>query len=254
VIVIATLGAPRRDHRGRRARSRAREVAPEPAPAAVTTGRATVISVADRLGDAIAARAWLARAGEPELDDGLRALDRLLYAHRLVSADPTATAVAREHLIAARIGWGAGEEVAEGQWSQARELAAPDRPADRPARRRVPAPEARLAAVLAGREHALVCEELVLRARSDLDAGRAREAALGVVVALDAAIAELSAEPSAAALVQHLDELRDRREPTAAAAQAALAESPSPAQRDAVAATVVMIEAALRARATGRAR
>ena len=59
-------------------------------------------------------------------------------------------------------------------------------------------PQARLAAVLNGRERPLACEELTLRARLDLDHGREREAALQVLVALDAALAELAADPQAA--------------------------------------------------------
>jgi hypothetical protein len=40
------------------------------------------------------------------------------------------------------------------------------------------APDERFAAILGGRERTLACEELVLRVRADLDAGRPREAAL----------------------------------------------------------------------------
>ncbi len=53
------------------------------------------------------------------------------------------------------------------------------------------APEERFAALLGAREQALVGEELVLRARADLDAGRPREAALQARVALEALLAEL---------------------------------------------------------------
>ena len=48
------------------------------------------------------------------------------------------------------------------------------------------APEERFAALLGAREPQLVAEELVLRARADLDAGRPREAALQARVALEA--------------------------------------------------------------------
>jgi len=109
------------------------------------------------------------------------------------------------------------------------------------------APQARLAAVLNGRDRALACEELTLRARLDLDHGRDREAALQVLVALDAALAELSGE--SLEVQGRLAELRGQREPVAVAAQAALAGSLSPEQREAVDFTVNRIEAALRARA-----
>ena len=58
-------------------------------------------------------------------------------------------------------------------------------------------PQARLAAVLGARERPLACEELALRARLDLDHGREREAALQLLVALDAALAELARGPAA---------------------------------------------------------
>ena len=110
-------------------------------------------------------------------------------------------------------------------------------------------PQARLAAVLGGRERALVCEELVLRARLDLDSGRDREAALQVLVGLDAALAELQGDPAAAPLGERLDELRAHREAIAHAAQEALAGPLSASQRQAVERTLQRIEAALRARA-----
>ena len=58
------------------------------------------------------------------------------------------------------------------------------------------APEERFAALLGGRESPLAAEELVLRARADLDAGRPREAALQARVALEALLAELGRPPS----------------------------------------------------------
>ena len=114
-------------------------------------------------------------------------------------------------------------------------------------------PQARLAAVLSGRERALVCEELALRARLDLDQGRDREAALQVLVALDAALAELSADPSAAHSAERLAELRGQREPVAAAAQAALAGPLGRPPSSRVEFALRRIEAALRARAVGNA-
>jgi hypothetical protein len=110
-------------------------------------------------------------------------------------------------------------------------------------------PQARLAAVLGAREEPLACEELALRARQDLDHGRDREAALQVLVALDAALAELTRDPAAVALADRLSELRGQREDVAAAAQSALTGPLSAAQREAVAFTVQRVESALRARA-----
>ena len=53
------------------------------------------------------------------------------------------------------------------------------------------APEERFAALVGGHGSPLAAEELVLRARADLDAGRTREAALQARVALEALLAEL---------------------------------------------------------------
>jgi hypothetical protein len=110
-----------------------------------------------------------------------------------------------------------------------------------------------LAAVLGGRERALACQELTLRGRLDLDHGRDREAALQVLVALDAALAELPSDPAAAALADRLAELRGQRDAMAQAAQAALAGPLDESSREVIAFTLGRIEAALRARAVALA-
>ena len=120
-------------------------------------------------------------------------------------------------------------------------------------RARALAPQARLAAVLGARQPPLACEELTLRARLDIDHGREREAALQLLVALDATIAELSADPQAPLLVDRLTELRGRREPVAAAAQAALSGPLGEADAATVTSTLARVEAALKARAAAGA-
>jgi hypothetical protein len=247
VLVIATLGAPER----RRMLSRSkRNAQPEPDPVPVATGRATVIDVGEPIEAERDAREWLRKAGEADLEAGIVVLNRALHAFRLVTADPYLHPVGRQHALVARLGFGAGEQVADGLWADARELL--------PARHRQPRatvlqPQARLAAVLGGRERALACEELALRTRMDLDQGRDREAALQVLVALDAAVAELATDPTAAALSERLDELRAQRETIAAAAQTALGGPLSSSQLEAVAFTLSRIEAAFRARAVANA-
>jgi hypothetical protein len=247
VLVIATLGAP---ERRRMLAKRKRNAQPEPEPAAVATGRATVIDVGEPFEAEEDARGWLRRAGEADLQAGIVVLNRALHAFRLVTADPYLHPVGRQHALVARVGFGAGEQVADGLWTDARELL--------PARRRQPRatvlhPQARLAAVLGGRERALACEELALRARLELDHGRDREAALQVLVALDAAVAELSVDPTAATLGDRVDELRAQREKIAAAAQTALGAPLTPPEREAVEFTLSRIEAAFRARAVANA-
>jgi hypothetical protein len=247
--VLATLGAPER-RRLLAARRKQREAPPEPEPAAVSTGRATIIDVGDPLADAQAARSWLRQAGQDDLEAGIEVLNRAVHAFRLVTADPYVNGVSAGSALVARVGYGAGEQVADGLWTDAREVMAG---APRQRRLKVLQPQARLAAVLTGRERPLACEELVLRARLDLDSGRERETALQLLVALDAALAELPGDPTADVLAERLEELRGQREPVGQAAQAALSGSLSVDQRAAVEFTLGRIEAALRARAVANA-
>jgi len=242
VLVFSTLGAPERRHlAGRRRR---RDAEPEPEPTAVATGRATVIDAGTPL-DEPRARQWLAAAGEAELEAGLAVLNRALHAFRIITADPYLHPVGRAQALVARVGFGAGEDVAEGRWAAAKELSVPE---GRRRRSRILAPQARLAALLGAREAALASEELALRARLDIDQARPREAALQLLVALDAALAELAADPHAGELAGRLQDLRAQREPVAAAAQAALSGPLSEAQAAAVGLALARVEAALRAR------
>jgi hypothetical protein len=213
---------------------------------AVTTGRATVIDVGQPLAGEEQAAAWLAGAGEPDLEAGLAVLNRALHAFRLAASDPYQYPVGRQQALVARIGYGRGEEVADGLWTEARELLPSER---RQRRSRVLAPQARLARLLAGREPTLAGEELALRARLDLDHGRSREAALQVMVALDATLAELAADPAAPTLETRLEELEELRDPVDLAAKAALGGPLGADDLETVEFALGRIEAALRARA-----
>jgi hypothetical protein len=248
-MVIETLGAPER-RRLLGSRRRQAHAQPEPEPTPVATTRATIIEVGEPLPGPEAAAAWLGGAGEDHLAGGIEVLNRALHVFRLVTADPHLNAVGRGQLLVARIGFGAGEQVADGLWTAALELIDA-----KPRRRRttVLQPQARLAAVLNGREQALACEELTLRARLDLDQDRPREAALQLLIALDAALAELATDSTAGALAGRLSELRGQRDQVGAAAQSALSGPLSPEQLEAVTFTLGRIEAALRARAVENA-
>ena len=238
VLLFATLGAPTRHRLARRRRSAPAE--PDPTP--VTIGRATVIAAAEPFADATAAARWLAAAGEEALAEQLAVLERALHAFRVVTADPYAEPLARERLLVARLGFGEGEEVAHGRWSQARELLPP--PASRK-RSKVLEPQARLAGVLGGRVPLLVCEELALRARRDLDAGRDRAAALQLRIAYEAALNELAGDERLAARV---GELRQRLPDVVATAQV-LRRELTEEEHETVSGGLARLEAALRARA-----
>jgi hypothetical protein len=176
-------------------------------------------------------------------------LARALHAYRLASADPYLRPAGRGDALVARIGFGAGEEVADGRWTEAYELRLG---ATRRRRAERLEPQVRFAAILSGRDHTLACEELVLRARLDVDEGRPREAALQALLALDAALAELEVDDLGPALRERIAELREQRGQAERAARAALSGPLGAGDQEAVAFTLARIEAALRARAVAR--
>jgi hypothetical protein len=239
VLVVATLGAPeRRWLRGRRPKPAS------PTPAPVTTSRVTLVT-AEPLDDAQAAERWMREAGAAEADAAVAILNRVLHLHRAATADPHVREVHREQAVVVRVGFGEGEQVAEGRWHQALELPAARRSVRRTAALR---PQERLAALLGGRDAALACEELVLRARQDVDAGRRREAALQLDAALTAALAELEPWAPRADLGERLAELRELQGGVQAAAQGALEGGIDDATDAALRHALERLEAALRAR------
>lgn len=243
VVVLTTLGAERR--RGRRSRKPAAVEGARSAEA-VPTVRATLVR-AEPFGSAGEAERWLEglrrdeEARDAERDSAARELNAVLRAHRAAAADPYARDVAARSATVTRVGYGAGERVAEGRFDAAYEL-----PEASPRSRSAEslAPQQRLAAILAGDDELLACEELVLRARADLDADRPREAALQCRIALEALLAELGGDSEAAAA----------RSRVAEAANAALAGEPDAELTGAVAAAIASMERALRRRRLERVR
>ena len=252
VLVVDVLGAPQRRLLARRGR-RATAAAPDPPPEAVLTSRATLVDTA-ALDGYDAASAWLADADLDALAGAaLVRLNRVLHAHRIAAADPYAREVARAQALVVRVGFGSGERVAEGRWDRARELrATAGSRRGRAGRVSALRPQERLAALLAARDVALACEELALRTRADADAERWREAALGLRVAFEAALAEL--EPwrdQVSGLAERLAQLREHRAAVGAAANAALQGGLQDEQIALVRDVLARVEAALRARTAG---
>lgn len=248
VLVLRTLGAPeRRLLPRRRARGRALEAPPEPPPAPVLTARATLVDTVALAGYE-AASSWLAAADLDALANAAVArLNRVLHAHRAAAADPHAREVSLAQALVVRVGFGDGERVSEGRWDRARELPRAGGAALRP-RTAALRPQERLAALLAGRDAVLACEELTLRVRLDADADRWREAALGLRIASEAALAELEPWRDPARLAGRLDELRGEHENVAAVAGEALLGGLDDEQIALVQAALGRLEAALRAR------
>jgi len=259
VVVLGTLGASRRaPTRAQRLSeatraSRKRSVDPEPEPEPVATTRATLVDPVSLAAER-QAKAWLAELdGEQEIRATLGVLNRVLHFHRIAAADPHVHEVAAEQALVIRAGWGEGEQVADGVWTYAQELrwhgpsgVRKKRIGDRAAALR---PQERLAVLLAARGVALLCEDLVLRARVDLDHGRTAHAAIELRGAYAAALAELPGEQREDLTIR-LAELEKLRDGVEAQARAALARGEL--DDDVVRHALARLEATLRARtATG---
>jgi hypothetical protein len=195
VLVLQTLGAPPPPLRRRRRPSRA-ESGAEPLPLPLT--RVTAIRAFAPFESEQAAVRWLDEAVEAEetidvlLLDGVAILNRALYAQAAANVDPYVAELQPEAAAAARIGYGSGDELAAGHFTDARNVDARASGLSRRRRRDEELrPQERIAAVLGGRARIDACEGMLLRARGDLDAGREREAALQLRVGLEALLVEL---------------------------------------------------------------
>jgi hypothetical protein len=245
VIALKTLGAPERRLLGRRRPRKVGAAEPEPVP----TTRVTMIA-AEPFASELEAEAWLAalkRDRDALLEEarlGAAELNRMLRAHRAAATDPWASAeVSPAHALVARVGYGVGDLVAEGRFDDALELPRTEVGGLSRARRGdTIGPGERLAAILSGRDQLLASEELVLRARADVEAHRPREAALQARIALEALLAELPADADPEG------DLAAARGEIGAAANAALHGDPPEHLQAAVRDAVTRMERALRRR------
>jgi hypothetical protein len=191
VVAIRALHAPRRRRiRGRRP---ARAEPGSDAPDAVPITRATVIA-AKGFADEKEAAAWLRgcsrrEAATAEVDRALALVNRVLAAHRVAAQDPYVRDLVVADVQRVRLGYGTGDEVVEGAWRDC--YVVPTERARRRPRRRMLSPQEEMAGMLTGRRpDARPSEELLLRARLDLDHGRVTEAALVTRAATEALAAE----------------------------------------------------------------
>ena len=261
VLVVGGVEGLAATRRGRRRRGRARD-ADDSTPAVPLT-RVTVIRPRG-YASADEAKGWMDEltGSQEEMDalvaEGLRVVNRALHTHHVAAQDPFGGGASETAALATRVGFGTGDELADGRWTEA--ALVPPQPGPR---RRAEAlrPQERLAAELGRREATAACETLLLRARADLDGERAREAALQLRVGLEALLAEVTADAPApagagAALASDqltrqaadLEALATRRAITGEAANEALGGELSTARAAEVEETLAICERVLRRR------
>lgn len=245
VVVIETTERPRRRFLRRRSEG-------EDGGGTVPTTQVTVVD-ADPL-EARDPQRWLARAdGDAVVAEALQILRRLLHLSAIAAADPEARTVRLRDLSSATVAFGTGPEGAYGRFTSSRRVAVPsEEPLKVRRSGRTGGSEERLAELLSGRDAVLAAEVLTLRARQDLTDGRVREAALGLRMALEAAIAELEPWRDAPQLAEAISALRATRPQVADAAAAAVRGGLDDEQDAAVRAVLRSVSIALAKRAGGR--
>jgi hypothetical protein len=252
VLVIETLGAPPPTGRRRR---KPREAQADDTPAELPLARVTIVRAFEPLADEAAAESWLEAVGEDEetvdrlLKEGIDDLNRALHAQAIAGADSHPQAVTPARAVAVRIGFGSGEQLADGLFTEARRVDPGLRPGSRRRQRdEEMRPQQRVAAVLGGRERLDVCETLLLRARADLDADRNREAALQLRVGLEALLVELRGALSDPEHAEDMATIDGRRQEVGELANAALQGDLDPTQLQALQDIQALCERILRRR------
>jgi hypothetical protein len=252
VLVVETLAAPAPPRRRRR---RPRDAPAEEHPTELPLTRVTVVRAFEAFEDDDAARAWLEAASGVEqtvdrlVEEGIDDLNAALHAHAVASADPHPQAVAPGGAVTVRIGYGKGEELADGIFTAAHRVDLGQGPASRRRQRDEELqPQQRLAAVLGGRERFDACEALLLRARADLDAARNREAALQLRVGLEALLVELHGALTDPGHDEDMATLKDRRHEAGELANTALRVDLDPKQLQALGELLAVAERVLRRR------
>lgn len=252
VLVLQRLGVP---FLGERRRRRGRSLTAESDPAALPLTRATVIRAAAPFEERPQAARWLDEASEAEeaaealAGEAIATLNRALHTQAVAAADPYGRQLAADQAERVLLGYGSGEETAEGRFTDARAIDLRPRAGSRRRKREEELrPQERVAAVLRGRERLDACETLLLRARTDLDAGRAREAALQLRVGLEALLAELDGAVEDPAHERDLTTLRNGQAAADLAAASATRAEPSDEERAAVQELLAVSERILRRR------
>lgn len=236
-------------HAQRRSRLRGRRAAPaEPgatAPEPVPVTRAVVIA-AEAFTDAGAAADWLRECGgrdaaADQVEQALELVNHAVSAHRVAAQDPHVRDLTMADVQRVRLGYGTGDDVVEGSWRKA--LVIPLERAKRKTRGRMLSPQEEMAGMMSGRRApARPSEELLLRARLDVDRGRLVEGALVLRAAAEAIAAELETEGRDTA------DASSHREQATGLAQTALAGGLSPEHGDELAQLILTLERVVRRR------
>jgi len=251
VLVIEMLGAPAPSRRRRR---RPREANSRVLPATVPLARITVIRASHSFVAEEEAQRWLNDVLEDEnsfdvlVAESTAVVSHALHVNAVVSENPPPPPTSPEHATAVRIGFGSGEQVADGEWIRASVVDMGPARSRRQQRTQELRPQERIAAVLGGREQLDACETLLLRARADLDAGRSREAALQLRIALNALLVELPDTVDDPGHSEDMATLESRRDEATAAADSAIQGDLSATQLTSVAEVLELCERVLRRR------
>ncbi|MDX6609738.1 MAG: hypothetical protein QOF85_1663 [Solirubrobacterales bacterium] len=183
------------------------------------------------------------------VEEGIVDLNAALHAHAVASGDPHPQAVTPRRAVTVRIGYGSGEQLADGVFTAAHQVDLGQGPGPRRRQRDEELrPQQRLAAVLGGREQLDACETLLLRARADLDAGRDREAALQLRVGLEALLVELRGALVDPSHEKDMAALQGRRHEVGELADAALGGELNAEQAEGLGEMLALAERVLRRR------
>ena len=220
--MLKTEGAP---PPARRRRRRPKRTEPQAEVESLPLSRVTAVD-AESLADEDAGQQWLEEtaADEDELDafidSAMLLLNRALRAAAVAAGDPYLRELTATRATKARIGFGTGEQVADSKFTAALDVDVAEH--GRQGRVEKIAPQERIAALLGNRAVKDACELPLLRARTDLNAGDLREAALQLRVGLEALLAELRGALPDPGHEEDMAILEERRGEAGAAANAVL--------------------------------
>jgi len=250
VLVVETDGAPPPPRR----RRRVKQAESGTTPAQLPLTRVTAVRAHEPFDSEADAGSWLEEtvSAEDSIDDAIKdaiaLLNRALHAHAVAGTDPFGAELGAERAVTVRIGHGSGKEVASGRFTEAKAVDARTAGSRRRQRDDQLRPQERVAAVLGGRESLDACETLILRARTDLDAHRRREAALQLRIGLEAILVELNGALADSDHERDMAELEGRRGEAGEAANAALRGDLSVDDESRVAELIALCERVLRRR------